>query len=115
VLVTRSEFFDGNDDIGSIGCNLLDHPGVSAFNDALQKIENMYGVSGVYLAIADLDETYDTWPFTDTVWIVTRLKASDFESILESLEPDEIVAFEERFSNPPEIPEGYHLVYVWWD
>ncbi len=31
VLVTRLEFFEGNDDAGSIGCNLLPHPGVDTF------------------------------------------------------------------------------------
>ena len=27
-LVSLEEYFDGNDDLGSIGCNLSDHPGV---------------------------------------------------------------------------------------
>ena len=29
------EFFDGNDDLGSIGCNLDPHPGVDAFRNFL--------------------------------------------------------------------------------
>ena len=32
VLVSRSEFFDDNDDLGSIGCNLGNHPGTEAAN-----------------------------------------------------------------------------------
>ncbi|PFK67047.1 hypothetical protein COJ21_24420 [Priestia megaterium] len=27
-LVSLEEFFEGNDDEGSIGCNLMDHPGI---------------------------------------------------------------------------------------
>src|SRR5262245_27366125 len=34
-LVAIERFFDGNDDLGSIGCNLMPHPGVEAFRDVL--------------------------------------------------------------------------------
>ena len=46
VLVTREEFFDGNDDEGSIGCNLNDHPGLDAFNAAFRIpnfLQNLFG------------------------------------------------------------------------
>jgi hypothetical protein len=32
-LVTIDQFFDGNDDLGSIGCNLAPHPGLHVFRD----------------------------------------------------------------------------------
>ena len=117
VLVTRSQFFDGNDDPGSIGCNLIpEHPGVAAFDSAFRKIENMDGVAGVYFAITEINETYDDiWLFTDTAWIITRLTPSAFESFLRPLEPDEIGFSNEQFANPPAITEGYRLVQVWWD
>jgi len=116
VLVTRSEFFDGNDDVGSIGCNLNEHPGVAAFDVAFRQVESMDGVAGVYLAITEIDETYDSiWPFTDTACIVTRLAAPAFESVLRPLEPDEIAPNDELFANPPEIPAGHQLIRVWWD
>jgi hypothetical protein len=34
-LVPIEEFFDGNDDLGSIGCNLPEHPGIAVFRDIL--------------------------------------------------------------------------------
>ena len=34
-LVTLAEFFEGNDDLGSIGCNLTDHPGLDHFRQVL--------------------------------------------------------------------------------
>jgi hypothetical protein len=37
-LVPAAEFFDGNGDLGSIGCNLTKHPGITAFRDALASI-----------------------------------------------------------------------------
>jgi len=115
VLVTREEFFDGNDDPGSIGCNLLEHPGVEVFDKAFQRIEKMDGVDGVYFAITEVDEKWGNWPFTDTAWIVTRLEPSAFKNILKPLRPDEIGEFDEAFMNPPVIPEGYKLIQVWWD
>jgi hypothetical protein len=116
VLVSRNQFFDGNDDLGSIGCNLFDHPGIAAFDDAFRLIEGMDGVASIYLAITEIDETNDTiWPFTDTAYIVTRLKPSTFADILQPLEPDEIGYAEETFANPPTVPTGYRFVQVWWD
>ena len=116
VLIPISQFFDGNDDQGSIGCNLSKHPGLRAFHKLLGRIQLMEEVAGVYLAITEVDETYDTiWPFTDTALIATRLAPSAFESILGPLAPDSISRSEESFANPPSMPEGYHLVSVWWD
>lgn len=116
VLVTRRQFFDGDYDPASIGCNLLKHPGIAAFNGAFRKIEKMDGVAGVYFAVTEIDETYDSiWPFTDTALIVTRLTPAAFQPLLRKLEPDEIGLSEEVFVNPPVIPEGYQPVYVWWD
>ena len=116
VLVNRSEFFNGNDDPGSIGCNLLKHPGVDAFDAVFRKIEAMDGVAGVYLAITEIDETSDNiWPFSDTALIVTRLSPTAFESVLRPLEPDEAAISHEAFANPPAIPQGHQFVYVWWD
>ena len=116
VLVTREEFFDGNDDEGSIGCNLNVHPGIAEFDTAFRKIEAMDGVSGVYLAITEIDEGYDSiWPFSDSAYIVTRLPVSAFKHVLQPLEPDEIAPSEESFVNPPTIPAGYQLIHIWWD
>ena len=116
VLVSRSQFFDGNDDPGSIGCNLTKHPGVGAFDKVFDQIEHTEGVSGVYLAISEVDETYDDiWPFTDTALIATCLAPSTFEAVLRRLSPDSIAPSQESFSNPPVISEGYQLVSVWWD
>ena len=114
-LVSRSEFFDGNDDLGSIGCNLDEHPGTEAFDEAFRAIEALPNVSGVYFAISELLDEEDMWPFSDTAYIVTSQPASDFQEILEPLEPDSIEAQTEQFANPPAIPAGHSLVQVWWD
>ena len=54
-IVPIEVFFDGNDDLGSIGCNLLDHPGIAAFRDAFARIARRPGVVAIYAQIAELD------------------------------------------------------------
>ncbi len=115
VLVTRQEFFEGNDDVGSIGCNLLPHPGVDTFGNVFSQIESLPGVDAVYFAITELIDEEGMWPFTDTACIVTDLPSSAFSSLLEPLMPSEIEASKERFVNPPQLPARYRLVQAWWD
>jgi hypothetical protein len=116
VLVTLQEFFDGNDDEGSIGCNLTKHPGIPAFEAAFRQIASMNGVAGVYFAITEIDETYESiWPFTDTACVVTTLMPSAFKTILEPLNPDEIGTMNEALANPPNMSPGHQLICVWWD
>jgi hypothetical protein len=115
VLVSRQEFFDGNDDPASIGCNLMEHPGMEAFDAAFRAIEALPGVSGVYLAITELIDEEGMWPFTDTAFIVTSLSPDAFEQILAPLQPDEVERFSETFANSPKIPAKHRLIHVWWD
>jgi hypothetical protein len=117
VLVTRNQFFDGNDDPGSIGCNLYpEHPGIDTFNSVFQAIEVLPGVAGVYLPIRELLDEEGMWPYTDTALIVTTLPPDAFKTLLAPLQPDEVeVARPETFLNPVELPSGHKFVSVWWD
>ncbi len=46
-VVSLELFFEGNDDPGSIGCNLTDHPGVDRFYAVLRGIRDRPDVHGV--------------------------------------------------------------------
>src|SRR4029077_12172454 len=87
-LVTVSEFFDGNDDLGSIGCNLSEHPGVGHFKQVLNDIEARSDVEEVWMQIYDLEE--GEWPFCENVLIVGAVPTSEVARLSESLEPSEI-------------------------
>ena len=115
VLLTRQEFFDGNDDCASIGCNLMEHPGIESFDSAFCAIETLPEVSSVFFAVAELIDEEGMWPFSDTAYIVTTLRADAFQQILAPLQPDEMGSCAEKFANPPEIPPNHRLVRVWWD
>lgn len=55
IVVSIERFFDGNDDADSIGCNLLDHPGIDIFRDALVGLLRRRDVQAVYARISELD------------------------------------------------------------
>ncbi|HSE17699.1 MAG TPA: hypothetical protein VLB46_11655 [Pyrinomonadaceae bacterium] len=115
-IIDVEEFFDGNDDLGSIGCNLLPHPGLEAFRDAFARLAQRPDVKGVYAQIFELDPGEGCWPFTDTVLVVGSISVEDVAAEVSQLQPDEIVIAAEsglaemiarRFAEP--------VVVVWWD
>src|SRR5678815_6026954 len=73
-------FFDGNDDLGSIGCNLMEHPGIDTFRDTLTGLLHRPDVQAVYVQISELDPGEDCWPFTDTILVVGAIPAEELRS-----------------------------------
>jgi len=115
-LVDVEVFFDGNDDLGSIGCNLLEHPGIEAFRDAFARLARRPDVKSVYAQIFELDPGEGCWPFTDTILVVGSISVADVAAELSGLEPDEVCSGAEagltdivakRFNEP--------VVVAWWD
>src|SRR5438477_8513723 len=74
-VVPVAHFFDGNDDLGSIGCNLDPHPGLDRFRDVLTGLLGRTDVQAVYAQISELDPGEDCWPFSDTVLVVGNITA----------------------------------------
>lgn len=76
-IVAVGRFFDGNDDLSSIGCNLDEHPGVGAFRDIFSGLLRRQDVQVVYAQIAELDPGDGCWPFTDTVLVAGTISVDD--------------------------------------
>ena len=116
-IVPIERFFDGNDDLGSIGCNLMEHPGVEAFRDAFARVARRPDVEAVYAQIAELDPGEGCWPFTDTVFVVGALAPEDLARELAELEPDEVGPA--AASGVPEVITRRHVglpvLVAWWD
>lgn len=115
-LVSVERFFDGNDDLGSIGCNLIEHPGVAAFRDVFSDLRRRPDVRAVYASISELDPGEDCWPFTDTIIVVGTIPINELRSAVAMLEPDEIDTAEElgvRLSAAAR--GGLPALAVWWD
>lgn len=92
-LVPLELFFDGNDDRGSIGCNLIDHPGASVFYQTLVNLREDADVSGVWV-LAKQHDWKPSWPHSDEVLVRTRLDETEIASRLDCLQPDTVDAVE---------------------
>ncbi len=117
-LISLEDFFIGNDDEGSIGCNLMRHPGMNAFYDTLKEIRAQPTVQDVLVQITDLmEEDVDMWPFSDTVYVIADATQKEVEAWLEKLHPDE--APEEnmgnRVSDALKLQPGMKVFIAWWD
>ncbi|MGJ7606596.1 hypothetical protein ACSFA7_19800 [Variovorax sp. LT1R20] len=115
-IVSIEAFFDGNDDLGSIGCNLMEHPGMDVFRDTFARIARRPDVTAVYAQIAELDPGEDCWPFADTIFVVGSLSENELAEALAPLEPDEIWKTEDS-DIPSDIQKGHdtHVLAAWWD
>jgi len=115
-IIPIEVFFDGNDDLGSIGCNLPDHPGIAAFRDAFTRIARRPGVVAIYAQIAELDPGDDCWPFSDTILVVGDISADELARELTSLQPDKVGPAHD-FGIPEALTQhhGESVLVAWWD
>jgi hypothetical protein len=116
-VVPLEAFFDGNDDLGSIGCNLPEHPGTQRFWEALAAIKARPEVQDVLVGIYEIVEDETSWPFSQTVYVLTTANAPEVQEWVAELVPDEVT---EGFlqDDPPGMPSlrpGTAPVRLWWD
>lgn len=114
--VSIDRFFDGNDDPGSIGCNLAEHPGVEAFRDIFTSLLRRPDVEAIYAQISELDPGEGCWPFTDTVLVVGTIPADELRSVVSTLEPDDVGLAGDCDLSPSIASKHQQPVLVlWWD
>jgi hypothetical protein len=117
-IVTLEEFFEGNDDYGSIGYNFYpDQPAPSEFYDLFQRIRERRDVADVLVEVSQ-HEMPDEWPSTDTVWILTSASLEDLASWLgERFQADDLWDgwTDHLIREPVDVPSNCRAVGVWWD
>jgi hypothetical protein len=115
-IVPIDRFFDGNDDLGSIGCNLGPHPGIARFRQVLTGLLARPDVQAVYAQISELDPGEECWPFTDTVLVVGAVSATALQAAVSELKPDEVGTAND-FGVSPAIAERHRspVSVIWWD
>jgi len=114
-LVTVDEFFEGNDDVGSIGCNLESEPPPIVFYELFRAISRRPEVKDIRIQITMFDNP--EWPFSDTVYIMTTASPEQVASWFpDELKPDETwEGFVDQAFEPYEVPAGYKPIACWWD
>lgn len=115
-LVSAEHFFDGNDDLGSIGCNLPEHPGVEVFRNTFLGLLQRVDVQAVYVQIAELDPGESCWPFADIVLVVGEIPVDELRRVVRELEPDEVSTVEAMgLARPADTPPDVSVLAIWWD
>jgi hypothetical protein len=115
-LLTLEEFFEGNDVLGSIGCNLIPTPTPAEFYEVLKGMRARDGVADVRVQVTEIDTP--EWPFSDVVWIITRATAIDVAAWFDdAIRPDECSVgwFARVPTEPCPVPTGMQPIRCWWD
>lgn len=117
IVVSLQEFFTGNNDPGSIGVNLgPDQPPIAEFHRVLEEIRGRPNVQDVLVRIHDYDDP-TSWPYTDTVYIISSAPLATVQEWVSPLLPDEVHAGW-MYGKPPAAPEVEATMTpysVWWD
>jgi hypothetical protein len=120
--VSLDQFFNGNGmPDGSIASNLPEHPGKDGFEAALRSLDRRPDVQGMFVGITSIeDEGADNphwWPYSDTVFIVTRTPQAEVARLFAPIAPDDVAELS-RTALPAGLPvpnEGFGIIQVWWD
>lgn len=115
-LVSIDRFFDGNDDEGSIGCNLVPHPGIELFRKQLLGLLKRPDVTAVHALITEVDPGDDAWPFSDTVVVTGGIAPEALRTAIADLQPDEVgPADPDAIGTTLSQSESSSALVAWWD
>ncbi len=117
-LVTLEEFFEGNHDFASIGFNLDPPASPQATYRLFRSIRDKAHVQDVRVMVMGQEEP-DSWPWSDTVWIITSATPYEVRDWLgEQFRADSLIlgfARDSRKVEPYQLPQGMSAIGVWWD
>ncbi len=118
-VVSLEDFFTGNNDRGSIGCNLDQHPGLGRFFSVLRAIRSRPEVQDVLVTIYEYEEDDETnWPFSERVYVLTTASADELAGWAKDLQPTEVL--DDGFVGgaplaAPKLRPGIKVLSLWWD
>ncbi len=115
-LVSLEDFFEGNEVVGSIGCNLYPEQSPAAIYTALKEIRNRDDVADVLVEITLFDD--DCWPFSEKVWVLTDALPEDVLSWFnESIAPSDCWNgwSEDTAYASVRVPTDMGPIACWWD
>lgn len=117
-LVSLEEYFTENEDLGSIGCNLTEHPGLETFYRVLKDIRSRPSVQDVLVEVVEVEEQdLSMWPFSDRVYVFASTTAGEISTWSRKLQPDAIENDfpHQRPNGAPDLKAGMNVFSLWWD
>lgn len=119
LVVSVDDFFTGNEDYGSIGCNLTPTLGPQVFYEQLKTVYSRPDVQDVLVEIRDTNENDPNplvWPFSDQIYIVTSAPHEEVVKWLARLKPDEVEpTYIDTRVQSIELESGMEIYRAWWD
>jgi hypothetical protein len=115
-VVSLEEFFEGNEDPGSIGYNLPDPPTPQEFYALLLGLRAHPEITDVLVEVKDLEDP-DGWPSADTIWFVTSMTDEELARLFEErIRPDAWPDYPPQYPiEPIRCPPGTHAIAAWYD
>jgi hypothetical protein len=116
VVVSVEEFFEGNEDDSSIGCNIYpDPPSLQTFYETFKKMKSSDKIENILIRIADAEDT--DWFYTDTVYVIGNVTMEEVKEMLKDLKPDEIYAgwMYGLPQSTTDIKRENKIYSAWWD
>ncbi len=125
-LLSAPLYFDGNNDEGSIGCNLIPHPGVPKFKEIFESLVTRDDVDAVCIEATESDAEPNEWPHSDTVYVIGRIGLEELKAITQELlptevyiseKPEKIIIAAKKYAIPLARPmlAGAHVYGLCWD
>lgn len=116
VWVDIEDFFDGNDDLGSIWCSLPEPPEeISQVSAFLKTVRSRNNVNGLRICVSQFDGGENEWPFSDTILVITDASKADVEVWFDRFPPDEIYVEEDEKLLGDLGFAGKRALRLWWD
>ena len=115
--VSLEDFFEGNTDYGSIGCNLTPMLGPARFYSTLKGIRDRDDVQDVLVEISMIEDD-SMWPFSESIWIISSASQQEVWKWMQPLKPDEIWEGWGDAGKPRAAPDpqpGMKVYGLWWD
>jgi hypothetical protein len=118
-VVSLEDFFTGNNDFDSIGCNLEEHPSPKRFYSVLRAIRDRREVQDVLVTIYEYDkENESIWPFSERVYVLTSAPPEELADWAKAIMPTEVWDDGYVGGVPPDAPAvepGMKVLSLWWD
>jgi hypothetical protein len=115
-VVSLEDFFEENNQPGSIAVNLDSHPGINFFYSSLKKIRDRNDVQDVLVNIYDLSDIVFNpeagWPYSENIHILTSAPELEVQNWAEELLSDG--AGEGWYYGAPESLPEPKPGYKWW-
>jgi hypothetical protein len=121
LLLPPELYFDGyEDDHCTICANIRPSISTARFAERLRAIRGRPDVAGVFVRFydySDAEEFESCWIGSDSIYVITTAPLDVVQDWFVDLEVSDV--WEERdlskFEGLPIVPDGFHLVAVWWD